>query len=410
MSQDSLPSVDTDADPVVSWTVQEGAMVAAKLDPHAVCQFFQEQNIVAEVDWFPDTPHLLGVNMLRNQADGLAALDDAEQPLRVGAALPEVVDRLAEKFAADVLIGEYHSNKLPADKPMPSRSADSTQPVRVVEISQMPVSSVPFCAASEGKTLGCVTLPEGRIALFYETIRGDIVEGSLISRIPALGLYVSDHDQRIVAVTSDEIADPEKLAIHSWLLQNQVVPGAVKDPNPALLEKIREYLGHSSSPKRIAETAGCDAEQLAETFKTPGQDGMVRAIEVLGLPAEAAAFLYGQLDLEEVPGIEIFHEPGWAAAMGHSVDMRILHSDEDQKTLFGILRKLEIEHPTLMKVANIAQLAVGIGLVGAGVVGLIGKKRFSRLSLLGGVMLVIDGGLRSSVIHHMKNRIVGDYK
>lgn len=110
---------------------------------------------------------------------------------------------------------------------------------------------------------------------------------------------------------------------------------------------------------------------------------MVRTIEVLGLPAEAAAFLYGQLDLEEVPGIEIFHEPGWAAAMGHSVDMRILHSDEDQKTLFGILRKLEIEHPTLMKVANIAQLTVGIGLVGAGVVGLIGKKRFSRLSLLG---------------------------
>lgn len=135
---------------------------------------------------------------------------------------------------------------------------------------------------------------------------------------------------------------------------------------------------------------------------------MVRAIEVMGLPAEAAAFLYGRLDLEDVPGIEIFHEPGWAAAMGHSVDMRILHSDEDAKTPFGILRKLEIEHPTLMKVVNAAQMTVGIGLVGAGLVGLAGKKRFSKLSLLGGLMLGIDGGLRSSVVYHMKNRIVGD--
>lgn len=408
MSNDSLPSVDTNADPVVTWNVQEGAMVAAKLDPRTVCQFFREQNIVAEADWFPDTPHLLGVNVLRNQADGLASLDEAEEPLRVGAALPEVVELLAEKFAADVSIGEYHANKLPSDMPLPSRSGDREQPVRVVEISSMPVSSVPFCAAAEGKTLGCVTLPEGRIALCYETIRADIVEGSLISRIPAVGLYVSAHDQRVVAVTSDEVADPEKLAIHSWLLQTQVVPGAVENPDPALEEQIREYLGHSSSPNRIAETAGCDAHQLAQTFKIAGQDGMVRAIEVMGLPAEAAAFLYGRLELEDVPGIEIFHEPGWARAMGHSVDMRILHSDEDAKTPFGILRKLEIEHPTLMKVANIAQMAVGVGLIGAGLIGLAGKKRFSKLSLLGGVMLSLDGALRFSVIHHMKSRLLGD--
>ena len=408
MSNDSLPSVDTNADPVVTWNVQEGAMVAAKLDPRTVCQFFREQNIVAEADWFPDTPHLLGVNVLRNQADGLASLDEAEEPLRVGAALPEVVELLAEKFAADVSIGEYHANKLPSDMPLPSRSGDREQPVRVVEISSMPVSSVPFCAAAEGKTLGCVTLPEGRIALCYETIRADIVEGSLISRIPAVGLYVSAHDQRVVAVTSDEVADPEKLAIHSWLLQTQVVPGAVENPDPALEEQIREYLGHSSSPNRIAETAGCDAHQLAQTFKIAGQDGMVRAIEVMGLPAEAAAFLYGRLELEDVPGIEIFHEPGWARAMGHRVDMRILHSDEDAKTPFGILRKLEIEHPTLMKVANVAQMAVGVGLIGAGLIGLAGKKRFSKLSLLGGVMLSLDGALRFSVIHHMKSRLLGD--
>ena len=408
MSNDSLPSVDTNADPVVTWNVQEGAMVAAKLDPRTVCQFFREQNIVAEADWFPDTPHLLGVNVLRNQADGLASLDEAEEPLRVGAALPEVVELLAEKFAADVSIGEYHANKLPSDMPLPSRSGDREQPVRVVEISSMPVSSVPFCAAAEGKTLGCVTLPEGRIALCYETIRADIVEGSLISRIPAVGLYVSAHDQRVVAVTSDEVADPEKLAIHSWLLQTQVVPGAVENPDPALEEQIREYLGHSSSPNRIAETAGCDAHQLAQTFKIAGQDGMVRAIEVMGLPAEAAAFLYGRLELEDVPGIEIFHEPGRARAMGHSVDMRILHSDEDAKTPFGILRKLEIEHPTLMKVANVAQMAVGVGLIGAGLIGLAGKKRFSKLSLLGGVMLSLDGALRFSVIHHMKSRLLGD--
>lgn len=408
MSNDSLPSVDTNADPVVTWNVQEGAMVAAKLDPRTVCQFFREQNIVAEADWFPDTPHLLGVNVLRNQADGLASLDEAEEPLRVGAALPEVVELLAEKFAADVSIGEYHANKLPSDMPLPSRSGDREQPVRVVEISSMPVSSVPFCAAAEGKALGCVTLPEGRIALCYETIRADIVEGSLISRIPAVGLYVSAHDQRVVAVTSDEVADPEKLAIHSWLLQTQVVPGAVENPDPALEEQIREYLGHSSSPNRIAETAGCDAHQLAQTFKIAGQDGMVRAIEVMGLPAEAAAFLYGRLELEDVPGIEIFHEPGWARAMGHSVDMRILHSDEDAKTPFGILRKLEIEHPTLMKVANVAQMAVGVGLIGAGLIGLAGKKRFSKLSLLGGVMLSLDGALRFSVIHHMKSRLLGD--
>ena len=408
MSNDSLPSVDTNADPVVTWNVQEGAMVAAKLDPRTVCQFFREQNIVAEADWFPDTPHLLGVNVLRNQADGLASLDEAEEPLRVGAALPEVVELLAEKFAADVSIGEYHANKLPSDMPLPSRSGDREQPVRVVEISSMPVSSVPFCAAAEGKTLGCVTLPEGRIALCYETIRAEIVEGSLISRIPAVGLYVSAHDQRVVAVTSDEVADPEKLAIHSWLLQTQVVPGAVENPDPALEEQIREYLGHSSSPNRIAETAGCDAHQLAQTFKIAGQDGMVRAIEVMGLPAEAAAFLYGRLELEDVPGIEIFHEPGWARAMGHSVDMRILHSDEDAKTPFGILRKLEIEHPTLMKVANVAQMAVGVGLIGAGLIGLAGKKRFSKLSLLGGVMLSLDGALRFSVIHHMKSRLLGD--
>ena len=61
-----------------------------------------------------------------------------------------------------------------------------------------------------------------------------------------------------------------------------------------------------------------------------------------------------------------------------------------------------------MKVANAAQMAVGVGLIGAGLIGLAGKKRFSKLSLLGGVMLGVDGGLRSSVVHHMKNRIVGD--
>lgn len=401
LSSDTASGATSSA-PAIDWQVQEGAMVGGKLDPEQVVSYLQQLNVVAEIDWFAATPHLMGINILRDQADGLAALDQPNGQFRLGAVLSELVEKLADRFAADVRIGQYHHSCLPAETVLPTPASKADTKVRVVEITDMPVSAVPFCAAANDLTIGSLALGSGKRALFYETTEDQIVDGSLVSQIPALGLYVSPLDQRILAVTSQESADPEALAIHSWTMKTQVVAGKVKNPDQVLIAAIRDFLGHGDTPARIAQYSGADPEELKAAFEIEGQPGMLRALMALGLPSSGAAYLFGNLDLDQIDAVELFHQPGWAKAIGSSVNLRINYSQSPGAQPLKSLGQIAIKHPGLLRTLNLVEGVVALSLIGTGVFSRIFNKRLANLSLASGSLMLLDAGIRFSL-----GRIVG---
>lgn len=383
------------------WQIQEGVMVSVNADPKEVITYLRELNVVAELDWFPRTSHLLGINLLKTEADGVAALDSEDASLRVGCTIPEIAAALAEHFRADVRIGVHHSNGLPDGAILPKVPDKSEIITRVVEITQMPASSVPFCAAAENRTMGCLELFEDWRAVCYETTAEHVIEGALVSRIPGIGLYVSQNDQRAVAVLNSEIADPEALSVHSWAMQTKVVAGAVAYPSNKLVGELRLALGHKKAPTNIAQMLGKDPAALDHSFKISGQDGMVAAIQALGLPNSLSKFLYQQIELEEIPGSHVFHEPGWTKALGASVGIRAHDSQRSPKKTKVLplvwSYRLAAKYPILLRSSCIVEALIGTSLFGTGFYRLWNGRRFGRLQILAGLFLAAHSAIRAAI-------------
>lgn len=381
-------------------------MVAPHLEPAKVAAELEKLNVVAEIDWYPATPHLLGLNVLLNKSGGVAALDRADSLYRVGATSEEVVRHLAREFGAEVRLGDVTDNQIPAGATFPD-VGQAARTIRAVEITSMPMSSVPFCAAAEGRSLGCLNLPNGQRAVFYELSSDDFVEGAMVTQTPAVGFYVSDDDAKLIAVLDRGEAAPESLAIHSWTMRTMIVAGAVPlDDNLQLEQRVRADLGHLENPRRVAELVdGADGEALEDAFTVTGREGVIEAMRALGVPVELASYLYGHFDLEDVSNAQVFYKPGWREALGSGLDIFMDKEHDEHSGLVSAYRRTYLDHPWLGRGLALGEATIGAALTATAAAAGSKRNAWHKVGGVLGSVLLADSVIQVSISTYLGQRL-----
>lgn len=388
-----------------TWLVQEGAMVAPTLDPHEVCRQLQRLNVVAEIDWYPQTSHLLGLNVLLNKDGAVAALDTADADYRVGMTLTDMCRSLSRTFNAEVQIGDVTSNDIPAQAAFPAVK-DIEHKLRAVEITSMPASSVPFAAAAEGRDMGYIQLQGQQRAVLYELSKRDYVVGAMCTTTPAVAFFVSPDEAQMVAVTASGQTDAESLAIHSWTMLTRVVAGAVGSGDEAVCRRVRADLGHLENPHIVASLVeGADADALAEAFARQGREGLIEALKALHLPAAVASYLYGHIDLDEVPGAEVCSPKGLRQVLGSSADIWLSHDPQQLSRLVRLYRKAYVEQPWVGRGVALAEAALAAGMITAFARASDSGSVWRKLAGIGGGMLLADSVMGVSLGAYLSDRL-----
>lgn len=404
-------------DPIAVWSVHEGAMVAPSLDPEAVRAELARLNAVCEIDWYPQTPHLIGLNVLANTSGGVAALDDPEGKYRVGTTVSELVRVLAQKFTAEVSVGEFSVNCLVPGAEFPAQNVADSKEVRVVELTTLAATSVPFSAAVEGVDIGCVELGEDWRAICYVTSSDEVSDGVLVSSSPAIGIYVSERDQKLVAVpkavrddteTTIEGGEGERLAMHSWQMRTAVVPGAAGSLPAERLAQIRSDLGHDDSIERVSVVyPNADAEALHEAFVRSGREGLKAALEALGAPADLAAFLYGKIELNQISNVQVYPATTWREALKQSVDIKLRQPEEEASPMWAFYRKTTIEKPWIAGTFGSLRAAAGLALTilssrartadGS-------RTRLAKFGTFSGIVLMAEPAIQALIAKYLSDR------
>ena len=193
------------------WTRSEGMIIGHDLDPSVVAGELKERAILAQLEWFPSSPQLLGLNVAVAD-DRVATVPAGSTEVVPGPTPAELADELAILFEAEVRIGNATADHLPeGDSPLgkvwPSEDEESEvaepTPTRIVEIGRTPASSVPLLAALEGVDLGDLELADDHRALLAELPAEK--EGWNFGDLPLVTLSVTDGEFQVFLVTDDHL-------------------------------------------------------------------------------------------------------------------------------------------------------------------------------------------------------------
>ena len=91
------------------WTRIEGMIIGHDLDPSVVAGELKERSILAQVEWFPSSPQLLGLNVAVDK-ERVATVPADSTEVVPGPTPAELADELAILFDAEVRIGKRESS------------------------------------------------------------------------------------------------------------------------------------------------------------------------------------------------------------------------------------------------------------------------------------------------------------
>ena len=285
------------------WTRSEGMIIGHELDPGVVAGELKERAILAQLEWFPSTPQLLGLNVAVAD-DRVATVPAGSTEVVPGPTPAELADELAILFDAEVRIGNATADHLPeGDSPLgtvwpsdeeASATAEPT-PTRIVEIGRTPASSVPLLAALEGVDLGDLELADDHRALLAELPAEK--EGWNFGDLPLVTLSVTDGEFQVFLVTDDHL---EHIVSHNWGMDAAIVPGG-HDKALNLPGEVIDLVGDRLDLQAIAQAVpGADADALWASVATTGEESVWKVVRALGLPGSVAGFLLGTTDIEDV--------------------------------------------------------------------------------------------------------------
>ncbi|QWW20749.1 hypothetical protein I6B53_09480 [Schaalia sp. 19OD2882] len=349
------------------WTRIEGMVIGHRLDPEGVAAELRDRGVLAHMEWFESSPHLLGLTLAVStdpDAGGAVALvpKGAAQP-QPGPSTADLAEELATLFEAEVRLGLSAADHLPeGESPLAEsypgeEDEDATGASRLVEIGRTPASSVPLLAALEGVNLADRELPEGHRALIAQLPPDKL--GWNFGELPLVTLSVTDGDFQAFLVTDDHI---EHVVTHNWGMENLLVTGAV--PATTLPQEVLDLVGDGPELALIAQAVpGADREAFVATTGLKGDAAVVEAVAALGLPVEVASFLLGRTDLEEVEGFEIHRARGISNAIGRSVDIMLTDREKVVHPVFDAYQALSIDRPWIVRSAAAVEAAIGAGLM-----------------------------------------------
>lgn len=376
-----------------TWEKVEGMVIAPTLDPNELAKELVAENVIATLAWYDASPQLVGITVAAD-GDSIATISKRGKHVKPGASLTEVAQRIAEKFSAEVRLGDVQvDNFVEAEEVAAAEALDEDEakkvavlPIRVAEISATPSSAIPLLAAFEGVDLAELPHDEDR-RLLLSQIPGNR-SGWAFGDAPVVRLTMQGDEFHAHFMPED---DPEAVITYNWGMNELVVAGG-KGWEKDTPEEVVDLVGSRSDILAIHDAVpGSDAEAAVEATKLRGAAAVTHFVRALGLDPQVGEFLLGWLSLEQVGGATIHHARGVSNAIGRSVDILLNERRAQKETGFwDFYTEIVRSKPWLVPTVAVGEVALAAGL-------LIGGRRVNgvrsagaRWATAAGVLLLID--------------------
>ncbi|SUU14174.1 Uncharacterised protein [Actinomyces denticolens] len=383
------------------WNRTEGVVIAPGTAPQEVAARLDSERVVARLEWYPSTPHLLSITLLTDAEARVAVTPPSRGGVVPGMGVSELAETLARAFSASVTIGPASFDALPDDAELPELARHGTPTARAVIVSPISAYMVPLQATLLERPLAVATVPEidRRIVLHSGEGLSLGMFGWDEESLPALVLTVDEGDMTVRAVTT---GDSEDDAVFSWGMTSQYVWGGVAEPGPALSTVVDDLLTDVTDASAIAAAIpGADAEAVAKALATPGAAGLTAMIEALGLPEWVDRVLSGALAPVEVPGV-VVHEPrGLANAVTRSVGLMVSDPGTPGQAIRQAYVETVTERPWTVRAALVLEGGIGGALLGGAL-----RRRggVHRGVAAVGAMVLVDAILQASLASVVRHR------
>ena len=365
------------------WNRTEGVLVAPGSTPDDVAARLRERAVVARLEWYPATAHLLSITLLLDAEGRVAVTPPSRGGVVPGAGVSELAEGLARELGADVTIGPASFNALPEGVELPEVSAGPSPMSRTVVVSPLSAYMVPLQATLLERPLAVASAPgiDRRIVMYS----GEGAElgafGWDDESLPAIIFRVDERDMTVRAVLTGESEDD---AVYSWSMTSRYVWGGVEEPGPALSALVNEMLTDSTDASLIARAVpDADVEAATAALAVEGIEGLAQMLAALGLPAWVESVLTGRLAPVEVPGV-VVHEPrGLSNAVGRSVGLMLADPSVPGSAFWQSYVRAVTETPWLVRAGAALEAGLGGALIGAAI-----RRRGRTGRLPGGLIAV----------------------
>ena len=365
------------------WNRTEGVLVAPGSTPDDVAARLRERAVVARLEWYPATAHLLSITLLLDAEGRVAVTPPSRGGVVPGTGVSELVEGLARELGADVTIGPASFNALPEDVELPEVSVGPAPMSRTVVVSPLSAYMVPLQATLLERPLAVASAPgiDRRIVMYS----GEGAElgafGWDDESLPAIIFRVDERDMTVRAVLTGESEDD---AVYSWSMTSRYVWGGVEEPGPALSALVNEMLTDSTDASLIARAVpDADVEAATAALAVEGIEGLAQMLAALGLPAWVESVLTGRLAPVEVPGV-VVHEPrGLSNAVGRSVGLMLADPSVPGSAFWQSYVRAVTETPWLVRAGAALEAGLGGALIGAAI-----RRRGRTGRLPGGLIAV----------------------
>ena len=365
------------------WNRTEGVLVAPGSTPDDVAARLRERAVVARLEWYPVSAHLLSITLLSDAEGRVAVTPPSRGGVVPGAGVSELAEGLARELGADVTIGPASFNALPEGVELPEVSAGPSPMSRTVVVSPLSAYMVPLQATLLERPLAVASAPgiDRRIVMYS----GEGAElgafGWDDESLPAIIFRVDERDMTVRAVLTGESEDD---AVYSWSMTSRYVWGGVEEPGPALSALVNEMLTDSTDASLIARAVpDADVEAATAALAVEGVEGLAQMLAALGLPAWVESVLTGRLAPVEVPGV-VVHEPrGLSNAVGRSVGLMLADPSVPGSAFWQSYVRAVTETPWLVRAGAALEAGLGGALIGAAI-----RRRGRTGRLPGGLIAV----------------------
>ena len=365
------------------WNRTEGVLVAPGSTPDDVAARLRERAVVARLEWYPASAHLLSITLLSDAEGRVAVTPPSRGGVVPGAGVSELAEGLARELGADVTIGPASFNALPEGVELPEVSAGPSPMSRTVVVSPLSAYMVPLQATLLERPLAVASAPgiDRRIVMYSGEGPELGAFGWDDESLPAIIFRVDERDMTVRAVLTGESEDD---AVYSWSMTSRYVWGGVEEPGPALSALVNEMLTDSTDASLIARAVpDADVEAATAALAVEGIEGLAQMLAALGLPAWVESVLTGRLAPVEVPGV-VVHEPrGLSNAVGRSVGLMLADPSVPGSAFWQSYVRAVTETPWLVRAGAALEAGLGGALIGAAI-----RRRGRTGRLPGGLIAV----------------------
>ncbi len=379
------------------WDRVDGMIITARLEPQEIIDFLTKQQVVAQLDWFAQTPNMMGIRVV--SADGhVGILKKGSTTVEPGPTMLDFIETTAEAFKAEVMIGDVGIDRLDEEfASLPEPPIDEETPLRVVEISDTPASAVPLMAAFNGVDIVELGLPGGKRALLAQLPAGR--SNWTLGDVPLVTLTSTGDEFQAFLIEDD---DPESIVTYNWGMEERIIAGAATGDSVA--DTVAQMLvGPREDVEAIHDAVpGVGRELAVAATQQRGTLATRSFVSALGLPADVASFLNGEITLDQVDG-HLHQARGVSNAIGRSVDI-MLGERKSDTGLWATYTSTVVEKPWLIPMVAAAEATVGLSLLVASRARDGKRTGIQKLGTALGVAMLIDSVGEISLAKYVRLR------